>query len=294
MGDELYLDNVSCDSVCITLTPKAEDIDIFLYPTKVGFLATRPPYFFDQSTSASDGYLIVFTVSGTGVLHYNNINYLLEMYSVTFVPCDTEYRFSTSNNDYRWRFLFMNFNGKQAKDFYNYIMHGKEPVGTLENTAPFMSLMWQIINRYKSETHELFAGLNTNTNILEIMTEIARINTPALYYNHTYPAYLKEIYYYIDSHYTEKITLDKLEREFSISKYYIARQFKEYSGITINDYIMIKRISRAKFLLKHTSQSISEIAEEIGFFDAGHFINQFKAREFITPHSYRKAVLSII
>ncbi|MDD4689963.1 MAG: AraC family transcriptional regulator [Eubacteriales bacterium] len=290
MNPKEYLNNICSDSINILVTPGTLEKGIFLYPTRLGFLATRPPFFFDHNTSESDGYIIVFTISGTGMLHYNDTDYCLGTCSVAFIPCNANYHFCAAKSDYHWRFLFMNFNGKQAQEYYEYIMNNKEPVGTIEKKETIMSLLWQLINRYKVDKHEHFAELRTFSNMIEILSEIALINAPVLYYNLSIPNYLKAVYYYLDSHYMEKITLATLEIKFAMSKYYISRQFKEYSGITINEYVIIKRLDRAKFLLKHTDTPISEIAVEVGFYDAGHFIHQFKVREHITPQAYRKVV----
>ena len=59
-------------------------------------------------------------------------------------------------------------------------------------------------------------------------------------------------------------------------------------GITINEYLILTRISYAKELLKYTSLPVSEITFEVGMNNVTHFINLFKAREGCTPLVYRK------
>lgn len=60
-------------------------------------------------------------------------------------------------------------------------------------------------------------------------------------------------------------------------------------GLTVNEYIITARISYAKELLKYSELSVNEITYEIGMNNVTHFINLFKARENLTPLSYRKA-----
>lgn len=290
MSLQTFTDNASSDSIRISLSPSDEERELFFYPLNVGYLSTRPPFHLDHSYFTSTGYLVILTTNGTGMMHYLDMDYKLEKNSVAIIPCNTGFHFSVSDSDYRWRFLYLQYDGKQAIEYYNYIMKNKEPVGTLENSETIKALIWQIINRNKMAHQEPFSGLNTSSNIIGIMTEIAEIDTIIPYYNLACPTYLKDVFSYLDINYKKRITLDTLETQFSISKYYLARQFKEYSGVTINEYIMLRRIRRAKFLLMHTEYTISDISDEVGFYDASHFIHQFKKREFTSPHAYRKGV----
>jgi AraC-like DNA-binding protein len=48
------------------------------------------------------------------------------------------------------------------------------------------------------------------------------------------------------------------------------------------------RITHAKNLLKHSKQTIADIAASLGFENVSHFINMFKKQEKITPLAYLK------
>lgn len=75
---------------------------------------------------------------------------------------------------------------------------------------------------------------------------------------------LKQILHYLDEHYTETISLDFLAEEFYISKYYLAREFKKEYGTTIIRYVLAKKITHAKELLRYSNSSIEEIARLCG------------------------------
>ena len=79
---------------------------------------------------------------------------------------------------------------------------------------------------------------------------------------------LKQILHYLDEHYTETISLDFLAEEFYISKYYLAREFKKEYGTTIIRYVLAKKITHAKELLRYSNSSIEEIARLCGMDDA--------------------------
>ena len=93
---------------------------------------------------------------------------------------------------------------------------------------------------------------------------------------------------FLDDNFTQNITLDELAKEFFINKYHLSRIFKEATGYSINRYIMLKRIRKAKDLLYYTQNSISQTALECGFNSTSNFIRAFKNMEDITPLSFRK------
>ena len=69
---------------------------------------------------------------------------------------------------------------------------------------------------------------------------------------------------YLDEHYAEKIVLDDLAEEFFINKFYLSKIFKETYGTTVNNYLISKRITRAKQLLRFTDITVDEVGVSVG------------------------------
>ena len=93
---------------------------------------------------------------------------------------------------------------------------------------------------------------------------------------------------YLDEHYTERITLDDLAERFFINKFYLSKIFRETYGTTINNYLISKRITRAKQLLRFTDMTVDEIGVAVGMTDANYFSRMFRKVEGISPREYRK------
>ncbi|NLY19134.1 MAG: AraC family transcriptional regulator [Clostridiaceae bacterium] len=93
---------------------------------------------------------------------------------------------------------------------------------------------------------------------------------------------------YIEENILEQITLKSTAKLFYTDMYYLSHLFKEISGFTFKEYIILQRLSRAKDLLIHTNQNITEVAMNSGFGNVNHFIRTFKKQERITPLQYRK------
>jgi AraC-like DNA-binding protein len=84
-------------------------------------------------------------------------------------------------------------------------------------------------------------------------------------------------------------SLVQIASRFYISKSYLSRIFKEITGFTINEYINIARIKKAKHLLHHSEYTITEISFKIGYESITYFERVFKKFVGISPNQYRKS-----
>ena len=93
---------------------------------------------------------------------------------------------------------------------------------------------------------------------------------------------------YIDAHYKESITLDELADKVAYSRCYFSSVFKKCMGMSVWDYICIKRIEEALALIKTTDMNILDIALECGFNNAANFNKIFKKYTNVSPGRFRK------
>ncbi len=93
---------------------------------------------------------------------------------------------------------------------------------------------------------------------------------------------------YIDANFDQNINLDLLSRLHHASKFHLIRMFKKYYGITPRQYLVGKRIEKAKVILK-SGNSVSETCYEVGFESINSFSNLFKAKTGVPPSTYNRA-----
>ncbi|MBS5588646.1 MAG: helix-turn-helix transcriptional regulator [[Clostridium] spiroforme] len=93
---------------------------------------------------------------------------------------------------------------------------------------------------------------------------------------------------YINQHYQQKITLDKLALITNYNKSYLSNIFKKKTGITIFEYLRNVRLEHCLSDLKYKNNTIVEIALNNGFANIQIFNRIFKEIYKITPKQYRK------
>lgn len=128
--------------------------------------------------------------------------------------------------------------------------------------------------------------LRLNAIIVEILVELdRRINIHKISKEENNFNYIKN---YIDVHYNEKINLDNMAQLSFYSYHRFRHKFKEFTGLSPNQYIINKRIQGAVEMLKSTDKSISEIAMDCGFSTTAQFCLLFKKHVLKTPTEYRR------
>jgi len=92
---------------------------------------------------------------------------------------------------------------------------------------------------------------------------------------------------FINDNYRTDIRLDAPAREADMSPAHFSRMFKKVMGMSYQDYLNSRRITKARNLLRTSSQSVTEIAVSLGFADPTGFGRIFKKLTGHTPSAFR-------
>ncbi|WP_349294807.1 AraC family transcriptional regulator (plasmid) [Thioclava sp. 'Guangxiensis'] len=95
---------------------------------------------------------------------------------------------------------------------------------------------------------------------------------------------------YIETHLHEPIRLESLAAVSNLSPFHFARSFKEATGRTPGEFIIDRRIERAKEMLMCEAYDLVGIALDVGFSGQAHFSRCFKQRVGMPPGAFRKSM----
>lgn len=108
------------------------------------------------------------------------------------------------------------------------------------------------------------------------------------------PSQIERILAWLEGRYTEPLNLTRMASELHLSPYHISHRFKEWTGITLSEYLNERRLQEAVKLLTTTNDSIAQIGETIGLENCSYFCKIFKKKFGLSPHQYRKKWLYLL
>ena len=100
---------------------------------------------------------------------------------------------------------------------------------------------------------------------------------------------LQQVIDYIDDHLTDDLSLKEIANVVEISPHYFTSLFKQSTGLSAYQFVIHRRMERAKQLLKRQDLSLVEVSLQVGFQSQSHFTNVFRKCTGMTPRVYRKA-----
>jgi AraC family transcriptional regulator len=99
---------------------------------------------------------------------------------------------------------------------------------------------------------------------------------------------LRAVVEYIEEHLVRGLTLEQMAAVAHISPYHFARQFRAATGRPPHQYVILRRVERARDLLHtRTDLSLAEVAVSAGFSDQSQFSHHFKRLVGVTPGRFR-------
>lgn len=133
-----------------------------------------------------------------------------------------------------------------------------DPLDKLEAQALFLSFVHEMLRQIRIR--------HLQNNRLDIVTEAI---------------------HYMQAHYQEAITAERLANIYNCSTSYLARLFKNQLGVGPIEYLIHLRVHKAKQLLLKTDARLGEIANCVGYSDVYYFSRLFKKHTGYSPIQFR-------
>ena len=96
---------------------------------------------------------------------------------------------------------------------------------------------------------------------------------------------------YINDNLSEDLTLGEIADAARLNPFYFSRIFRQSTGTSPHQYVLQRRVERAKRLLLDRRLSLVEVALVVGFQNQSHFTALFHRLTGVTPKTYREGLL---
>lgn len=241
---------------------------------------------------------IIMPLEGTYSVNVNGNAYPLKTNDILFVSIGELHEMTKPSYGYRMILQFDFSLINNLKDFKSSISILQSIKLITKDSDPdihskIVELMVDIRNEYA--TKSAFNNAVMYSKLLQIYVLIARkyINMSNLFPDITlskqqeYIVKFSQLFSYINSNFTEDITLEILANHAGFSKFHFSRLFKQFTNMTLYDYINQKRISEAELLLLNPNLSITEVSSQSGFNSLSTFNRVFKTFKNCTPTEFK-------
>ncbi len=276
--------------------------DSLLFLQEAGSLQAAKPH--TSRRSGLSSYLFFLVISGSGSLQTGTETYSLHAGDCVFLDCSVPYAHTTSQN--LWELKWVHFSGMQMPGIYRkFLERSGSPVFRPSSELGFSSFSSLLDRLYElSVSDSYIRDMQLNEVLASLLTHLMQEawrpsggrgvpgSTLKREMDRTSPSgklAISDVRLYLDTHYTEDISLDQLSEHFHANKYYLMRRFRQQYGTTIGSYLLHARIGAAKRLLRFSDVTLEEAGARVGIPDANYFSRIFKKIEGVTPSQYRKS-----
>jgi|UniRef100_UPI003FD8A60E AraC family transcriptional regulator len=182
--------------------------------------------------------------------------------------------------------IWIHIAGANSYELFEEIERSEGNLVKCKDVQHLRKLLFRVFDGMKGDypTTELSVSLD----IYKIFTELLNPQSTKSKGKSNYEDSIQTVKEYITENLNENLTVGALAEIVNMSSSHFSRVFKQQTGFSPYDYILISRLNRAKYLLQVTDMTVSSIAYEIGFNSESNFIYFFTENEGISPGKFRK------
>ncbi|MGJ9382126.1 AraC family transcriptional regulator [Salipaludibacillus sp. CF4.18] len=246
-----------------------------------------------EKISRPDGYSAyhwIQTVRGKGVVTYQNKEIILPPnHGVLFLP-DVPHFYERSKDTENWETTYFTFGGSMVRELLGNLEINRTAFYNWETNTPFSSFIEDVIKRGESSA-DVFS-VKASADVYEFLISLYKYGK--VQKNTTEASHLSKLYPLLEwmkqNVSNEEIGIEEMATYLKMSKRHLNSLFQQTFNLTPYTYFLNLRIQKAKKLLLNdsSSETIKQIAAEVGFRSPSHFIATFRKKVGVSPEKYRQ------
>ena len=256
---------------------------LYLYPTSVGYFYYEAGY--QIKRNHFDSFLIMYISKGQCNITIPGKTFTAKKGQFVLLDCYQPHCYGSSEE---WDALWMHFDGILARAFYEEIISAHGNAFVPEDPIPPQQQLLKIYDIFRTSSTILEGKLSGYiTSLLNNFLFSPTENQSRKFSNTT----VADAVSYINEHFREDLPLEQLAEKANMSQFHFTRVFTKETGVTPHQYLIMTRLSAAKYMLNSSEISIKDIAFSTGFHSESIFCTTFKKWENVTPSQYRQDIL---
>lgn len=262
-------------------TPSQTARKLYYYPVSAGHFFAVKSYHLIRNNY--DSLLVSHILDGSFTFVIDGKHITARKGDTVFLDCYKPHEYYTDDS---FESIWVHFAGANCRELCEEITSNSGSLIKCSDPEHVKKLLFRIFNGIGSEhsSSELSYSLDLYKLLIELSSPIHISSKNQI----SYEDYIQDIKKYINEHLQDEITVKMLAKFMHMSNSHFSRVFKQQTGFTPYDYVLITRLNKAKELLQKTNLTVSEIAFEVGFNSESNFIYFFTTHNGISPSKFRK------
>ena len=285
MIDKEYFDQKESSTISdrVLLTPSEFARKNLNYIQEIGKLKSLKPHVSKRGDLES--YLFFIVLNGSGTVKVKGKSYHISEGHAVLLDCKEDYE-HISDEESQWELAWIHFNGINASAYYSLYKEKNNdmPQCILKNMSEYVQIIEDIMKNKQDK--DLMKEVNVSLQIVQILTML--LNDVVITNKDKKGYDFRKLKEQVNEHFRESNLFERLCRENGYDEVTINSAYKEKFGIDLCDYILNRRFTYAKELLRFTVKPVSEIVVESGIGNADLFRHLFIENEGITAEEYRR------
>ncbi|RAY28904.1 HTH-type transcriptional activator RhaS [Enterobacter kobei] len=237
-----------------------------------------------------DFHEIVIVEHGTGIHVFNGQPYTISGGTVCFVRDHDRHLYEHTDNLCLTNVLYRSPDAFQFLAGLHQLLpqekEGHYPSHWRVNQATLQQVRQILLQMEQSQDGQEMHALATREMLfMQLLVALRRSNPVE---GESSEARLNQLMAWLEEHFAEDICWEMLASHFSLSLRTLHRQLKQRTGQTPQRYLNRLRLIKARHLLRHSDESVTDIAYRCGFGDSNHFSTLFRREFSWSPRDIRQ------
>lgn len=254
---------------------------LYYYPISAGHFFCVNGYHLVRENYKS--LLITHILEGTFTFIKDNVPVTARKGDTVILDCFQPHEYYTNDH---FESIWIQVSGANSLELFEEIEKTEGNIIKCKDIQHMKKLLFRIFNGISNSNPP--TELNLSLDIYKIFTELLNPQSIRNKGERDYEDSIQKVKEYIAENLNEKLTVGSLAKIINMSSSHFSRVFKQQTGFSPYDYILISRLNRAKYLLQVTDMTVAAVAYEIGFNSESNFIYFFSENEGVSPGKFRK------
>lgn len=262
-------------------SPSQTAKQLYYYPISAGHFFCVKGYHLIRKNYNS--LLITHIINGTFTFVKDGKHITARAGDTVILDCYKPHEYYTNDS---FESIWIHISGANSFDLFEEIEKGDGNLVKCRDIHHVKKLLFRIYDSISGVNPP--SELNMSLDIYKLFAELLNPQSIKSKSEGNYEENIQEIQNYIAENLNEKLTVQGLADKTLMSISHFSRVFKQQTGFSPYEYVLLTRLNKAKYLLQKTEMSVAAIAYETGFNSESNFICFFTENEGLSPGKFRK------